>query len=135
MNQSFSDYQLFSKGTVSLDDLARLNWDRFVSAINESDRLTSVFGTVRATEKHWLICPEYGFAAHEWPNAPLFSSATYNEDEFIVKYFDDYPIKSGERLCFDITGFIRPHLMFLLWFLKEKNVAAVDLIYSEPLSY
>ena len=41
----------------------------------------------------------------------------------------------GRRLCIDATGFIRPHLLVLLWSLKYVGIREFDVLYSDPVRY
>jgi hypothetical protein len=136
MNPLFSDYNLYKKTTHELSQLRnKVHCDRLISAFNDSDRVVSVFHSVDAPLKHWVVFPEYNFTPKQLPSSSLFACANQNEDEFMAEYFDKYPILPNEKLCFDITGFMRPHLLFLLRLLKERKVSRFDLLYSEPVTY
>lgn len=38
----------------------------------------------------------------------------------------------NKNFCVDITGFIRPHLLCLMKFLKENKIKKFDVVYAEP---
>lgn len=40
-----------------------------------------------------------------------------------------------KKICIDITGFIRPHLIYLLKLFSHLGVSKVDLLYTEPIHY
>jgi hypothetical protein len=138
MSRLFSDYSLFEKALMTLDDIRGegVFCDRFISGFNQSDRVCKVFQSISCQQKHWLIFPEYDFARDTWPkDKPCFESTTPREDEFIKEYFEAFPLANGERICVDITGFMRPQLLFLMRFLFEHDVKRFQLLYSEPLTY
>lgn len=113
-------------------------WDIFVSAYNETDRVKQVFETIRAAEKHWLIHSEYGFDESEVPTgANVYASpADAREDDYISGFAETRLAGIADaRLCVDISGFMRPHLMFLVRFLAAHGVKRFDAVYSEPKQY
>jgi hypothetical protein len=110
-------------------------YDRLISAYNDSERVKSVFDQASAQVKHWLAFTEYGSAPIESDHYVINKCMSTNEDECIASYFDVHPLRSGERICIDATGFIRPHLLFLVRYLYEIGWPNVDVLYSEPMSY
>lgn len=113
-----------------------LRWDVFISAFTSADRCQHVYRRVNAAEKIWLLFPEYGYAAAERPVESHFSSESFEESQFCDELFERFPlISEAERICIDITGFIRPHLMHLIMKLFKSGVSTVDAIYSEPRQY
>ena len=110
-------------------------WDIFVSAYTAAERVQSVYEKAAAGSKHWLVFPEYGFTASEYP-AAAFVSLTRDEAEY-VKAFWDVSIGDlgGRTVGIDITGFIRPYLLFLLRWLAECGVRRFDALYTEPVIY
>lgn len=124
--------QLFENGFTG-------GWDIFVSAYSDSERLSSTFERVTAQEKHWVILPEYGIDEEvklRLGNSVDMSAAT-DEAEVILGIFSalDLLRKKEKRICFDITGFLRPHIMFLAKYLVEMQFAFLDVIYTEPEKY
>lgn len=132
------DYTIFYKTELKADEewSSDLCWDVFVSAYNSSDRVQKVYDKVNATNKHWLILPEYGYKSEEFPNGKTYSLQGNNEAEVMQSYLNDVgEITTDKRICVDTTGFRRPHLMFLLkWFL-QNNIEKFDALYSEPSFY
>lgn len=137
MNPPFSRYCLFEKQALTLLDLpGEGKWERFISGFNKSERVSKVFNAVQANRKDWLIFPEYGFQPNEYPNTGNSCIHGHTrEDEFISGYFDAEPLGNDETICIDITGFMRPHLMYMMRYLYEKRIKTFDLLYSEPLTY
>jgi hypothetical protein len=112
-------------------------WDVFISAYNNSDRVRNVFGFARAKEKHWLIHPEYNYAVGEYPTSgTVFAPPPGDEAEFLHYYFGQAgSTLAGARVCVDSTGFMRPHLMLILPFMVAAGVRRFDVLYSEPGQY
>lgn len=132
------DYTVFYKDAWQFDDWpGDEGWDVFLSAFNSSDRVQQVFNKATASQKHWLIAREYQYNEDEFPSTGrcLVAKSEF-EAEVIKGYFNETGVTPRDvRLCVDITGFMRPHLLFLLRFLAESGVSAFDVIYSEPGHY
>lgn len=111
-------------------------WDYFVSAYNSSERVKRVFDKVNANKKVWLICPQYLYEASEYPVGDVFASDKRNESDFVAEWGFSVPVDfNSVSLCVDITGFIRPTLLFLVKYLRDRGVKRFDALYSEPTSY
>lgn len=115
-------------------------YDIFLSAYNDSNRVKKVFNQVKSKEWHWLVLPEYKYDEGECPNerenCKVFKyDFGLDESEIIRAYFDKVVIGDHTSLCIDITGFIRPHLIFLVRYLNELPIKKVDFIYSDPDTY
>lgn len=131
------DYTIFYKECGDLETVMR-EWDVFVSAYNETDRVQRVFESARAAEKHWLIHAEYAFDPSEVPSGPnVYASAGDIREDDYVRGFAAAHLEGVKeaRLCVDISGFMRPHLMFLVRFLAASGVRRFDALYSEPKQY
>lgn len=112
--------------------------DIFISAFNLSGRVGKTFARVSAPRKFWLIHNEYGFSETELPtNAPLLRSGQRAEADFILDALAEVEqeLAPNVKLCVDMTGFMRPHLLFLMRLLASKNVGTFDFIYTEPSQY
>jgi hypothetical protein len=134
---SMIDYSICARREASLDALASISkeWDLFISAYNTSDRVQQVYGAVSARRKLWLVQPEYGFAAAAVPEG-AFVSGTRSEAEFWHE-FDAFAGAdwSNGIVCVDITGFMRPQLVFLVvWLLGAKKKPFIAL-YTDPTHY
>lgn len=122
------------------DFIAGNHYDLFISAFNDSERVKTVFNQTNASESHWLILPEYNYKKSEYPTIVdkqrLYEfERNMEEGEIIRSYFEKARISKESRLCFDTTGFVRPHLIFLVRFLKKFGIDRVDFIYTDPISY
>lgn len=114
-------------------------WDLFFSTYNLSNRLTEVFNKVCATKKIWLIAPEYNFSDNELGSIEdeIHILNGSNEANQILNFLKEVNIEKfkGKRILVDATGFMRPHLLFLLAYFKTLGFPKVDFIYTEPDRY
>lgn len=131
-----SDFTIFYKRQLPLQQNWTQTWDIFVSAFNSSERVTRVFEKVNSSRKIWLVSPQYGYAQNELPSGDTFVSDLENEADFIAAWSASASISlSSVRLCVDLTGFIRPSLLFLIKYLRAMGVSKFDALYSEPVAY
>lgn len=132
------DYTYLYRDELGISDVWATEWDLFISAFNRTQRVQTVFNKVDAPAKHWLIHREYGYAGIDHPGGDVFAADDEEESEYISRYLEE---KLGGRdlpalrICIDITGFMRPHMMFLVRILVARGVRAFDVIYSEPSYY
>jgi hypothetical protein len=139
------DYSIFYKKKYSTTNELKLerSYDLFISAYNDSERVRKVFSEVNALEKHWLLFPEYQYKKSEEPNLvdateKIFAfDNSLRENEIIRKYFIDsqFEVKLKQNIAIDITGFIRPHLVFLIRYLAIIGVSNIDFLYTDPIKY
>lgn len=139
------DFSIFYKkkySTISDFIADNSSYDLLISAYNDSERVRKVFGDLKALEKHWLIFPEYKYPNSELPKAEtgvkLFNftgDSSKTEGEIIRQYFNGLKLDENSKLCIDITGFIRPHLIFLVRFLASSIKSPIDFIYTDPITY
>ena len=114
-------------------DCSNLCYDIFISAYDECERTAVPFGKIQAEEKYWVVFPQYNQKKDTLPKHYLFSDKL-NEDEFIPEIIEKIDFE-GKTLCLDSTGFLIPHLLFLIQLLKRKGIRNLDVVYSEPASY
>lgn len=131
------EYSHYYKDGTSLEELGDGDWDILISAHNLTERVLAVFEAASAHEKHWICHSEYGLSTEVTPQEAFRCDAT-REDEFILQFFEDR--FSGEpldnaKICVDITGFMRPHLLYLMHFFSAKGVRGFDALYAEPGHY
>jgi hypothetical protein len=132
------DYTIFYRSEFGSNQDIDGKWDLFVSAFNSSERVIHVFNKASADEKCWIIHREYQYDKTEWPDGgKIFSSESMNEADFFYEFFNELGETdlSSKRVCIDITGFMRPHLMFLIKQLSLMKVSKIDIIYTEPVRY
>ncbi|HDR9091996.1 hypothetical protein QZM46_23520 [Burkholderia vietnamiensis] len=113
-------------------------YDVLISAFNLSERVSSTFEKIKAPRKYWIIHNEYRFEGGELPgNGELLISSESDEADFIIDALSKIKpnLASNQRICIDITGFMRPHLMFLMRYLQAMQIYEFDLVYAEPSQY
>ncbi|HCG8215685.1 TPA: hypothetical protein NJ504_002588 [Vibrio parahaemolyticus] len=113
-------------------------WDLFLSAYNLSERLKKVFDKVDASEKFWLIFPEYDFSDEELPTQnDMIKVEEGSEATQLIPIIERLSIEEfkDKSICIDATGFMRAQLLFLLAFFKKKGFNKVDFLYCEPSNY
>jgi hypothetical protein len=133
-------YDIFYKTKLpAVEDWPGITWDVFVSAFNSSERVQLVFERAAAGKKFWLIHREYNYLTSELPPGAMVH---VSEDEATsIKALVEAIEQSVEkpindiRLCIDLTGFMRPHLLFLALYLHYRGVRCFDVIYTEPERY
>ena len=131
------DYSHYYKDNLTLNELSEFNWDIFISAHNLTKRVMTVFQAVSAQEKHWVCHNEYCLSADNLPQN-AFKCNALREDDFILKFFDErFQGRSLEssKICVDITGLLRPHLLYLMYYLSAMGVRGFDALYAEPGHY
>ncbi|MBJ7437278.1 MAG: hypothetical protein JHC54_16785, partial [Acinetobacter sp.] len=116
------------------------SWDVLLSVYNSSERVQKVFDSIRASFKIWIITPEYGYLSNEHPtvfgSGQVIELKKSDESEQIHEVFDNLSIAlDDKKILIDITGMMRPQILFLLKFLNQKGIKGFDMIYTEPLSY
>lgn len=116
-------------------------YDLLISAYNKSERVNFILETIKADEKHLFILQEYGFtdedisALDDSINIFNFSNLS-DEAEILNDYFREYVLpKRDKKILIDITGFLRPHTVYLLRLCKAHNINKIDFLYSEPKNY
>lgn len=113
-------------------------WDHFVSAYNGSERVQRVFGQVRAARQSWWILPEYGYSPEELAHLDDAFALPAGGEKLVVSSglaalgFD---CDREVRYCFDITGFMRPQILYLMAYLRAAGVTRFDMLYTEPEHY
>ena len=116
------------------------SWDVFISAFNLSERVKFVFDNVTAQYKIWVIHSEYALGAGQLPPEERFDEVHPDESSYCKALLNIIRSRHGfdpqsTRLCIDITGMSRPHLMFMFRYLKSLGAPLVHVIYAEPLQY
>jgi hypothetical protein len=116
------------------------SYDLFLSAYNLGERIQIVYDQVCADRKIWLIHEEYGLTDDQLPKKEKFQSPSSDESTYCKNLIDGL-IADGtfdpatSAVCIDITGILRPHLMFLALYLQKVGASSIDLIYAEPQQY
>ena len=135
MNDSFS---LFHRENLTLEGLSRLyEWDLFVAAHNLSERVEVLYENVPSRLKRRLVFPEYGLTDLEMTDSEMGMVHGSDEAESVVQFCNHLELEKYKPggLCVDITGFIRPYLLFLLLWFHVQGFRRVDFLYAEPSIY
>jgi hypothetical protein len=111
-------------------------YDVLIAGFNLSARAKAVFDIVDATDKYWLIHPEYGFSGSELPKTGnCLVSNNRNEADFTLDTIGSVPSIFGKRIAIDITGMMRPSILFLMHYLRFVGVNSYDMLYTDPGRY
>lgn len=135
------DYSVFRKQTLAAIELEQhAPWDLYVSAFCKNDRVQELFKLTPAKRKCWLVFPEFEIPPAELPHPStdlhVVAPRARNEDDFVWALDDSGLFDGAQSICLDISGFLRPHLLFLLRFLDQnKQLEVVHAIYGEPNYY
>ena len=114
------------------------SWDLFISAYNDSTRVQTVFPQVPVARRSWWVIPEYGYGPADLVDLedPVVlargSEAQVMKAGLAGSHFDP---TTDQRLCIDITGLMRPHILFLMAHLQDIGVTQFDFLYTEPTQY
>lgn len=114
------------------------SWDLFISAYNNSMRVQSVFSLVPSVRRSWWVIPEYGYKADDLVGLEDPVVLPRGSEAQVVKAGlagSDFSPAANHRLCIDITGLMRPHILFLMAHLQDIGVKKFDLLYTEPAQY
>jgi hypothetical protein len=132
-------YLMHRRSLLDLSDSAP-EWDVFISAYNDSERVKSIFTKIRSTVKRWVVIPEYRYVPVEYASLqdPItFADDLISEADVIHGIADSIGIDNlrNARLCIDITGFMRPQILYMMRFLSNHGIKSFSMVYSEPAHY
>lgn len=130
------DFTIFYKESYENGEVGVNSYDLFFSAYDNCDRTKVVFDKIESQKKIWFLFPHYNL---EFTNTDgtfdVYSNSAYKEDDFFVAFFETNQINFSSKICVDITGFLRPHLMYFIKYLYLKGVKTIDFLYTEPHYY
>jgi hypothetical protein len=128
------DYTIFYKSSYENGNVDfGLGYTYFFSAFDDCARTKVIFDKVIAENKIWIDFPHYKHVNLKIEN--LYTCLSYKEDECFIDLFKKFPIEVSSTICIDITGFIRPHLIFFITSLYRMGIKKIDFLYSEPQHY
>jgi hypothetical protein len=113
-------------------------WDYFFSALNDSERVRHTFNKVQSENKYWVVIPEYQYDPADLPrDANVLRTESFNEADQIIETIGSIlsAVDRAARICIDITGFMRPQILFILKYLEVSEFLFFDMIYTEPRNY
>lgn len=116
------------------------SWDIFVSAYNASERVQHAHSRANSGRKIWVVLPEYGYESGEIESlvdCVVVPSGSNEVDVVgrIVAAIGEEKLEEGVRLCIDITGFMRPHIMAFVAKFYDIGLVGYSMMYSEPGQY
>ncbi|WP_321515413.1 hypothetical protein [Marinifilum fragile] len=130
------DFSIFYKESFDNGDYSKLDhYDIFLSAFDNCDRTRIVFENVNADIKYWFLFPQNTYVQDGVPTDNVYKSGFFKEDEYFLDFIRMGVISNKLSICIDITGFLRPHLLFLLKYIRILGVQRLDMIYTEPAQY
>lgn len=128
------DFTIFYKTSYENGDVDTLTeYDLFFSAFDDCERTKVIFEKVKSHQKLWIGFPHYKDI--QYPSADIFTCSSFKEDECFIELFKKITIAPNSKICIDVTGFIRPHLIFFIVFLYRLGLKKIDFLYSEPQHY
>lgn len=130
------DYTIFYKSSFENGEVNGKDYDLFFSSFDNCDRTKVVFSKIAATRKIWFLFPHYNLPAFATDETfDVFINSSHKEDDFFFDFFSKNTIDFKSKICVDITGFIRPHLIYFIKYLYLKGASKIDFLYTEPHYY
>ncbi|OSZ82923.1 hypothetical protein CAP35_06585 [Chitinophagaceae bacterium IBVUCB1] len=131
MNFSFFYKESFPEGNIVLPQ-----YDYFISAFDACERTSKIYEKIDSKFKIWLVFPHYHIAEEELPDTESYTSVEFKEDDYFQDFFATKNFQEQDKICIDITGFIKPHLIFLIKYLVTIiGVKKIEFLYTEPHRY
>lgn len=126
------DYSVFFKTSYEKGNISDESYDYFFSGYDNCDRTKFVFNKIIANEKLWFLFPQYNLNASDVTGGgKTYTNIHLKEDDYFVDFFSSKIIDCKSKICIDITGFLRPHLIFLIKFLYINGAKVIDFLYTE----
>lgn len=133
------EYLANRKSVIDLSVDTGKSWDIFISAFNDSQRVRSVFANFPAKAKRWVVLPEYNYSSAETSTLQdtVILDSGANEADVILAIAKAVGTDNlcSSRICVDMTGFMRPHILYLVRYFYDQGVREYDMLYTEPAHY
>lgn len=128
------DYTIFYKNSYYDGEVdCGSGYDYFFSGYDDCIRTKTIFDKVTSIQKIWIDFPHYKILDLVGEN--IYKCISYKEDEAFIELFNKINLNKETKICIDITGFIRPHLIFFAVYLYRLGIKKIDFLYSEPQHY
>ncbi len=128
------DYTIFYKSSYENGEIDNKDvYDYFFSAYDNCERTKLIFEKIHSNYRLWIDFPHYN--NKDLNINHLYKCKSYREDECFIDLFETIKIEPNSKVCIDITGFIRPHLIFFIISLYRLGFKKIDFLYSEPQHY
>ncbi|MGV9795182.1 hypothetical protein [Gordonia sp. NPDC003422] len=133
------DYSVFRKRLYLPSQISDMEFDVFVSALNQSERVRDVWDGVTSIRRVGIVHHEYGFEGHSVPNADLLiTNPEVDELSFWFQVFETVAPDgdfSGLRVAVDITGLMRHYVVALPLAAAIRGIVCLSIVYSDPSAY
>jgi len=134
------DFTIFYKKSYTSDEFCcEGQYDFFFFADDGSSRTIGIVDRINATKKYRIRFPHYGIPQYQAISHEVieYSHNNKRENEFFLQLLEDLgdSITGNTKICIDMTGFIKPHLFFLIRYFERKGIKSFDCLYSEPQNY
>lgn len=127
------DYTIFYKTSYDNGNIdCGEGYDLFISAYDGCERTTTIFDKIKSDKKIWIDFPHY---KNDFNEDDVYHCRSFREDECFIDLFESIQLRADLKICIDITGFIRPHLIFFIKYLHYSGIKKIDFLYSEPQHY
>lgn len=128
------DFTIFYKKKYMEGNIPVNNsYNFFFSAYDDCERTQEIFAKIDSINKFWILFPHYNLTP-DIENCFIYPDFDEDSDAFIT-FINGLNIDQHSTICIDITGYLRPHLMFFSILLQRIGVTKIDYIYSEPKFY
>ena len=136
-----SHYDMYSINSFnSVEEIKKDKYDLFISSYNKESMVVDVYNNIQADNKLWCLLPDYDFQEDNLEINDYYIKKDIDiqsctlENEFIEGLINDNAINTykDKRICIDITGFVKPYMIYFVYALKEYGFKKIDIIYSEP---
>ncbi len=131
------DFTKFYKSSFNPDEEFDCpEYDLFISAYDECDRTRIPYDKVKAKRKLWMLFPQYNYKGNP-PAEDYYTNSSVRESDFFKGFYELFDtVKLREMIiCIDSTGFLRPHLLFLMAYFNRIGLKQIDVLYTEPGRY
>lgn len=131
------DFTKFYKSNFNpLDEFGGPEYDLFISAYDECDRTRIPYDKVKAKSKIWMLFPQYRYKGDR-PQEPYYMNEGRSESAYFKNFFNIYHNDELLKMsiCVDSTGFLRPHLIYLIAYFNHIGLKKLDVLYTEPGRY
>jgi len=131
----------FIDSSKNLTELSKKKYDLFISSFNDEAMVHDLFNSISSVKKIWCVLPDYTLKSKaEIKDSEYFElsdidiSSDSLESEYINEFIEKYRLIDyiSQVICIDITGFVKPYIIYLVYALKEYGFKKIDIIYSEP---
>ena len=124
------DFSIFY--SEQIQSLEGKKFDLYISAYDGCARTILPFNESCAKKKVFLSFPQQEYSKTE---TQLYSNDNIREDLYIQQLFKDIPINRKTKICIDSTGFLIPHLIYLIGYLYQLGTTTIHIVYNEPEQY